>query len=147
MTISALRESHAICTVPDVSAPAAADVDVKALVLEACERWLALHPGKNLTHFADAAGVPYTGGLMRWRGVGGNPEAVHLVKVLRAAGMLNDQHFSIALSLAAQLVRRLDGGERLPPQVLLALAEETEQAGKAAHRFAVRLRREAKALG
>jgi hypothetical protein len=61
-------------------------------------------------------------------------------------GHLHEQDFSRALSLAAQIVRRLDAGERLPANTLLELAEATEEAASAARRFAGRLRREAQIL-
>jgi hypothetical protein len=62
------------------------------------------------------------------------------------AGYLHEQDFSRALSLAAQIVRRLDAGERLPSDTLLELAAATEEAASAARRFAGRLRREAQIL-
>lgn len=63
------------------------------------------------------------------------------------SGCLYERNFSQALTLAAKLVKRLEAGEKLPRETLLALAEETERAGEAAHLFAARLRREAAALG
>jgi hypothetical protein len=139
MTFLALRDLHAIPTVPAV--------DVKALVRQACEEWLEDHPGKTLVDFAAEADVPYTGGLMRWRGVGNGPDAENLVKVISAAGMFSTHPFSKALTLAAELVRRLEAGERLQPERLVRVAEATEEAGQAALLFADRLRREAEAHG
>jgi hypothetical protein len=61
-------------------------------------------------------------------------------------GYLHEQDFSRALSLATQIVRRLDSGERLPAETLVELAEATEAAAEAARRFAARLRKEAQIL-
>ena len=120
---------------------------IKALVRRACTEWLSLNPGKNLVDFAAAADVPYTGGLMRWRGKGGAPDASNLVKILRTAGMLNEHNVSRAVTLAGELVTRLEAGERLPPERLMEIAEVTEKAGQAAILLADRLRREAAAHG
>jgi hypothetical protein len=57
---------------------------------------------------------------------------------------LHEEDYSRIVGLAAQLVRRLDAGEQLPAETLLELAEATEGAARAAHRFAARLRREAR---
>ena len=62
-------------------------------------------------------------------------------------GGLYERNFSRAVSLAGQLVRRLEAGETLPAETLLRVAEETERAAEAAHLFADRLRREAAAHG
>jgi hypothetical protein len=60
-------------------------------------------------------------------------------------GALARPSFSRAVSLAGQLVRRLEAGESLPPETLLEVAEATEAAGQRALQFAGRLRREAEA--
>jgi hypothetical protein len=60
-------------------------------------------------------------------------------------GYLHEQNYSLVLSLATQMVRRLDAGERLPTETLLRLAEATEEAALVVVRFADRLRREAQA--
>lgn len=64
-----------------------------------------------------------------------------------AAGTLIVPGPSRAISLAGELVRRLEAGEHLPPARLLAVAEATERAGAAAILLAGRLRREAAAHG
>lgn len=58
-------------------------------------------------------------------------------------GALSAPSMSRAVSLAGQLVRRLEAGEELPAETLLAVAEATEAAGTQALAFAARLRREA----
>jgi hypothetical protein len=60
-------------------------------------------------------------------------------------GELHEQNYSLVLSLATQMVRRLDAGERLPTETLIQLAEATEEAALVVVRFADRLRREAQA--
>lgn len=58
-------------------------------------------------------------------------------------GELHEQDYSRVLTLATQLVRRLDAGEDLPAATLLELADATEAAARVALLFADRLRREA----
>jgi hypothetical protein len=57
-------------------------------------------------------------------------------------GELHEQDYSRILTLATQIVRRLDAGEKLPAETLVQIAEATEEAALAATLFADRLRRE-----
>jgi hypothetical protein len=138
MTFAALWDLHATRTLRPMAA-----VEAKALVKRVTDDWLASNPGKTLVDFAALADVPYTGGLMRWRGRGNGPDAENLAKVLKAAGMFSEQPFSVALNLAGELVRRLEAGETLQAELLLQVADAAERAGEAAALFAARLRREA----
>jgi hypothetical protein len=63
------------------------------------------------------------------------------------ADSLIEPNFSRAVSLAGQLVRRLEAGESLPPGLLVQVAVAAEEAGQAAYQFAAFLRREAAAHG
>lgn len=63
------------------------------------------------------------------------------------AGVLREPNYSRPISLARELVRRLDAGESFAPEDLLRAAESVEAASVAAHRLAVRLQREASGRG
>lgn len=62
---------------------------VKALVVGVCDAWQKEHQGRPLVEFAASAGVPYTGGLLRWRSGRHAPSARYLIRLLDAGGVVD----------------------------------------------------------